>query len=1121
MPISLIILKCFGSVHPSAVTNIKYFSTSPFSSPPQASGEEKDETYIIEFLPSILDKDKENFLSSLKTVLLSLMKEPTPKILSYKLEFCLQTFEDVNEVDETPEYLKSLGIDKHVLELNEMWDEDFKERGYYYGDNVFPEYSVVHTEFFSNLSISILDDYVENVFSVLSNFAKSSVINDHNIIFEDEDLSSLELDDIMLEVFGEGTILKIFVTERINNKNRNINTYKSNKTTISGDINGKRSFSSTSHINNSISPPEVMNTHLIDSIKASNFDKSFKFDSPIYKNLETLIIDNPINEDTQKNIEKFLLDYSYIIISNKPLQVAGINYSIINPKLTKIFLETKEDLIKQIINYKNDMSYSNNLKIDFSDLEIAEIINKVNEEAIINILYGHILKILSTYNKSVDNTNSMVNISYEIGKSILNIYYYNEYSKLKKSANDTRYSLSKWKIENDSKVKKYEDSTFIFKLGSLSVSFAINCNLLEIKTLVLSKSEKLNAVWPTEKLRNTITNQSVLNFPKKIPMIVRPKPYTNMTDGGYLLNDEYTTDSIIQNKWNNREPSQIKNKNVIYDLINNINSVGYKINTNVLEFILYRRPDYFKDEINDFRYKHPLLDKRKLTKKEKVELDSYLSKKELQENILGLASVFSNIPEFYIPVNLDFRGRLYCTTEYLNYQSNDLAKSLLLFSKPGKIYKNDTIAINYLKMFGATCFGLNKESLVNRISWVDKNLDNIIDFENGKLIKEAKNKFLFLSFCFEYNRWLKCLENHDTTWFDTYLPIQMDATCNGFQHLSLLSLDAKLGLELNFTASTWKDKPKDFYSFLVTSLMDYFKTELDNNNKLSLNEKEGYQRLINGNIKRNIIKKSVMTIPYNVSNYQLINYIKDNFELMEDSKVWYYSKDDNELQLKSSDFTLLGKGLKKVLNYKFHKLSLLLKYLEDLAIVCTLLEIPILWTLPSGLEVKQSYMLTDEIRIKPFHYSNKRFSLKILNKGRLNSQKQIIAFMPNLVHSLDAASLALLLTSFFKEIEDVKNIYTIHDCFAVTANNMDNLINMLKLTYIKIYSEEMYILKLDKGIRDNIKNVYGDNALNDETLQINVSSFTSPLYFPDVNIVLGKKIEFDFKSLKKSSYIIN
>jgi hypothetical protein len=31
-------------------------------------------------------------------------------------------------------------------------------------------------------------------------------------------------------------------------------------------------------------------------------------------------------------------------------------------------------------------------------------------------------------------------------------------------------------------------------------------------------------------------------------MIVRPKPYTNMTDGGYLLNDEYTTDSIIQNK---------------------------------------------------------------------------------------------------------------------------------------------------------------------------------------------------------------------------------------------------------------------------------------------------------------------------------------------------------------------------------------------------------------------------------------------------------------------------------------------------------------------------------------------------------------------------------------------
>jgi DNA-directed RNA polymerase len=42
----------------------------------------------------------------------------------------------------------------------------------------------------------------------------------------------------------------------------------------------------------------------------------------------------------------------------------------------------------------------------------------------------------------------------------------------------------------------------------------------------------------------------------------------------------------------------------------------------------------------------------------------------------------------------------------------------------------------------------------------------------------------------------------DSVYFITFLPIQLDATCNGYQHLSLLSMDLSLAKELNLTTST-------------------------------------------------------------------------------------------------------------------------------------------------------------------------------------------------------------------------------------------------------------------------------------------------------------------------------
>jgi DNA-directed RNA polymerase len=54
------------------------------------------------------------------------------------------------------------------------------------------------------------------------------------------------------------------------------------------------------------------------------------------------------------------------------------------------------------------------------------------------------------------------------------------------------------------------------------------------------------------------------------------------------------------------------------------------------------------------------------------------------------------------------------------------------------------------------------------------------------------------------------------------------------------------------------------------------------------------------------------------------------------------------------------------------------------------------------------------LKIKPFVYTKNLLNLTVLNKNQFKKIK--FALMPNLVHSLDAASLCLVIVNYFKKI---------------------------------------------------------------------------------------------------------
>jgi DNA-directed RNA polymerase len=193
----------------------------------------------------------------------------------------------------------------------------------------------------------------------------------------------------------------------------------------------------------------------------------------------------------------------------------------------------------------------------------------------------------------------------------------------------------------------------------------------------------------------------IMALPSKLPRLIKPKPYGKDKLGGYCLNDVKFKEDLFITKAGYGENSELSNDNKIYDMINQMSNIGFKINKPLLDFV----SDSQYGLLIDPNIKHKYEDVEKKTLRQQAAYKAHVSSVLLQETILGIAQFFSNFDVFYFPIRLDQRGRLYCSPHFFNYQSNELSKALILFETPGVIKRDDLSSINYLKTYGANCFG--------------------------------------------------------------------------------------------------------------------------------------------------------------------------------------------------------------------------------------------------------------------------------------------------------------------------------------------------------------------------------------------------------------------------------
>lgn len=314
--------------------------------------------------------------------------------------------------------------------------------------------------------------------------------------------------------------------------------------------------------------------------------------------------------------------------------------------------------------------------------------------------------------------------------------------------------------------------------------------------------------------------------------------------------------------------------------------------------------------------------------------------------------------------------------------------------------------------------------------------------------------------------------------FSSNRPIQLDASCNGFQHLSLLSNEISLFEQLNMSPSSPDKDPKDFYKFILDQirlLIEKKKVILKSEGGVhSIKELSSLERISKVELARKHIKPVIMTKPYNATDWGLFDdlvknmvkvglcLINDLGEIDKDSVILFkdqsfeekksynienytyiFSTDENNQNyLTNNDLRIIIQCYNEVLN-SYTNIKYLIKYLKDIAKIYNDYNLPISWNLPTGLVVNQKYMSKETKKIKPYTFSNKTLNLTIISKTKIHSFKQKNALMPNLVHSLDATTIVLLYNYLYTLKNKCVSFYSIHDCFGVTANDLDILISLI------------------------------------------------------------------------------
>lgn len=398
-------------------------------------------------------------------------------------------------------------------------------------------------------------------------------------------------------------------------------------------------------------------------------------------------------------------------------------------------------------------------------------------------------------------------------------------------------------------------------------------------------------------------------------------------------------------------------------------------------------------------------------------------------NAVRVARKFADYPAIYFVYFVDFRGRKYVQTTGISPQGSDLQKALLEFAdgKPLRTKEEQ----DWFCIAGANRFGYDKASLKDRVKWVVEHEEMILAFAadpvNNDEWKTADKPLQFLAWCMEYEQW-KIFGPK----FLSRIAVGMDGSCNGLQNFSAMLRDAEGGRATNLVPSSL---PNDIYQLVADRVSALLAAEPD--------DPEGFRALwINHGLTRNLVKRSVMTLPYGSRQSSWAEFIVSD-----------YLKQGQFPELDKNQYERAARFLSKRLGVAIADVVVAaagaMEWLQraSTAILRNGYD-RIKWITPSGFPVTQVYWETEEHRINTKLCGNAKLSIRSdADDPKKSRHRNGIA--PNFVHSLDASHLTLVVNR--AKAEGIDAFAMIHDDYGTHAADTPRLYQIIREVFVEMY----------------------------------------------------------------------